>query len=718
MTRSVRLMTKFLSQHTVALLLTSLILLVTSLTGCGSGTTAGTGGASGPVAQGSTSGTSPAPYLPTLGKADPGDFVPIAPEDVLAAKSSDGQVKVLITYRTLPGATEESGVASKRGTVRHRFRFVNVIAATVPASSVDALRADPRVARVEADLPIQALGELDNTWGVNRIGSGTVHAGGNRGTGIKVAVIDSGIDYTHPDLAANYAGGYDFVNNDADPRDDNGHGTHCAGTVAARADGVGVIGVAPEARIYALKVLDSTGSGSFSSIIAALQWCVDNKIQVTSNSYGSSGNPGTTVEDAFRKAEAAGIINVAAAGNNGTAAGTEDNVNYPARYASCVAVAASDSNNARATFSCTGPKIEVAAPGVGVNSTTMGGGYAAWSGTSMATPHVAGAVALALKAGLAPADVRARLQATSLDLGTAGRDTWYGYGLVQAVGLSTVGNTAPTVTISSPTANASIASGATITFSGTANDTLDGDLSSRLTWTVNNTTYSGASFTAALPDGTYTATASVTDAGGLTGSASVTFTVANAAPVVTITAPTSGSTFALGASVTFSGTALDREDGTLTAGLVWTIGSTIIGRGGSFATASLPAGTSTVTATSTDSRGLTGSKTVTVTVGSPQLGVRVTTDKLSYVNKNTASITTTVSAGTTVVAGAAVQVTLVTANGKRYVANGTTSTAGTVLVRYGIRSSIDGIGTYTVTSTASKTGYTTGTGTVKFSVTK
>ena len=134
--------------------------------------------------------------------------------------------------------------------------------------------------------------ELDDSWGVKRIGAGPVHQQGLWGAGVTVAILDSGIDYTHPDLALNYAGGYDFVNDDDDPFDDNAHGTHVAGIVAARDDDAGVVGVAPYARLYALKVLDASGNGSFSDVIAAMQWAVDHGAQVTNNSYGSSEDPG------------------------------------------------------------------------------------------------------------------------------------------------------------------------------------------------------------------------------------------------------------------------------------------------------------------------------------------------------------------------------------------------------------------------------------------
>lgn len=350
----------------------------------------------------------------------------------------EGKVRVLIGFKQLPGAAEEALVRAYGAEVRFRYRLIPAIAATVPEAALAALQRDPRVTVIEPDVKIYVLSyaaELDNTWGVKRIGAGTVHTSGNLGTAIKVAVIDTGIDYTHPELSPNYKGGYDFVNNDSDPRDDHGHGTHVAGTVAARRDGTGVVGVAPEAHLYALKVLGADGSGSFSSVIAALEWCVNNGLQITNNSYGSSQDPGTLTKAAFDNAYAAGILHVAAAGNSGNPAGRGDNVGYPARYETVIAVAATNQDDARASFSSTGPAVELAAPGVSINSTKLGGGYTTMSGTSMASPHVAGAAALVWKAypTWTNDQVRQQLQKTADDLGPTGRDTHYGYGLVDAV---------------------------------------------------------------------------------------------------------------------------------------------------------------------------------------------------------------------------------------------------------------------------------------------
>jgi subtilisin family serine protease len=385
-----------------------------------------------------------------------------------AADQSD-RVDVLIAFRNTPDPDDEALVRGAGGRVKHRYHLIRAIATSIPRRAMSALLANPRVAAVEPDVKIFAVdAELDNSWGVKRIGGGSVHANGIRGAGVKVAILDTGIDYTHPDLAANYAGGWDFVNNDADPFDDNKHGTHVAGTIAARDDDAGVVGVAPEATLYALKVLDQNGSGDFSSVIAALQWAVDHGVQITNNSYGSTQDPGSIVQAAFDNAAAAGILHVAAAGNSGTCQGTGESVLFPARYGSVVAVAATDPNDVSPCFSSTGPAVELSAPGVSINSTVPGGGYELLSGTSMASPHVAGAAALVISAGVTDTngngrvndEVRTILDNTAHDLGAAGRDTWYGFGLVDAAAaVAGSAQPAPAVTVAVTTHKSSYTRG-------------------------------------------------------------------------------------------------------------------------------------------------------------------------------------------------------------------------------------------------------------------
>jgi subtilisin len=347
--------------------------------------------------------------------------------------ASGDKVDVLVGFTQTPGADEEALVRGFGGEIKRSFTLVPAMAVSLPEASVAGLSRNPNVTVIEPDGMFYAINyqtELDNTWGVKRIGAGEVHVheGGNLGAGIKVAVIDSGIDDSHPDL--NTVGGYDFVNNDDDPMDDNGHGTHVAGTVAALRNGTGVVGVAPEADLYAYKVLNASGGGSYSNVIAALERAVNDKVNITNNSYGSSGDPGSLVKAAFDNSAAAGILHVAAAGNSGNPPGSGDNVGYPARWDSVVAVAATGTNDKRASWSSTGPAVEISAPGVNIRSTLMGGGYGNMSGTSMASPHVAGVAALVMASGITNAgDVRAVMNSTAIDLGNPNH---YGHGLVDA----------------------------------------------------------------------------------------------------------------------------------------------------------------------------------------------------------------------------------------------------------------------------------------------
>ncbi len=154
---------------------------------------------------------------------------------VLQAQGPPGQdrVRVIIGFRNQPGAGEQALIRGAGGTVRHTYWLVPAIAAEVPGVALQGLRNNPNVTNVDLDVEVHAIdAELDASWGVKHIGSGIVHDAGNKGAGVKVCVIDSGVDYTRPDLAANYGGGWDFVNDDADPFDDRGHGTHVAGTIS------------------------------------------------------------------------------------------------------------------------------------------------------------------------------------------------------------------------------------------------------------------------------------------------------------------------------------------------------------------------------------------------------------------------------------------------------------------------------------------------------
>lgn len=391
-----------------------------------------------------------------------------------APPEAANNVKVIIRFNNAPGKPERDLVRGAGGTVHASFEIVPAVSATIPEAALRNLSQNPAIDVIEPDIEIQAHGEYDLVWGVTKIGCVAAHAGTYSGapgpvtgTGVKVAVCDTGIDYTHPEFAGVYAGGYDFVNNDNDPRDDHYHGTHVSGTVAANANGSGIIGVAPDVNLYALKVLNSSGSGSFSYCISALDWCVANGIKVANFSLGSSTDPGSTVKAAFDNATAKGVICVCSAGNSGSGA---DKVGYPAKYPSCIAVASTTSSDAWSSFSSTGPGVDIAAPGSSIYSCNNGGGYTTLSGTSMASPHATGAVALLLAAGVSDSngngivgdEVRNLLQSTAVDLGTAGFDNYFGYGRIDVVAALTAlaGSPPPPAPVFDPPTNlaASVAS--------------------------------------------------------------------------------------------------------------------------------------------------------------------------------------------------------------------------------------------------------------------
>ncbi len=231
-------------------------------------------------------------------------------------------------------------------------------------------------------------------WGIQRVNAPAAWDY-TEGAGVRVAVIDTGIDSTHVQLQGKVDGGYNAIT-DCSRRecwqDDNGHGTHVSGTIAATRNGRGVVGVAPKARLYAVKVLDADGSGSLSDVIKGIIWAANNGMNVANMSLGSP-MPSETMQRALRYAKARGVIVVAAAGNTGGSVG------YPGAYPEVICVAASDANDNIAAFSSRGDEVKFIAPGVDIVSSQMGGDYVSFSGTSMATPHVTGLAALAFSQG-------------------------------------------------------------------------------------------------------------------------------------------------------------------------------------------------------------------------------------------------------------------------------------------------------------------------------
>jgi|GEM_PF-914702 len=333
-------------------------------------------------------------------------------------------VDVLVTFYQPPGPDETGLIESLGGMVRVVYHIVPAIAATMPSDKLDELEADPRVELVELDTVISGClaGEV-LPWGVDRVDAELVHPS-NKGTGVKVAILDTGIDLDHPDLAV--ASDVTFVDGTTNGDDDNGHGTLVAGIAAALDNDIGVIGVAPEASLYAVKVLNQDGGGSMSVILSGIEWSVDNNMQVMNMSFGGILEMPSAIRDALDNAYSAGIVLVAGAGNGG-------GIWTPARYQPVIAVGATDQQDARCASSSTGYTLEVMAPGDNIYSTAMGGGYGYISATSASSPHVAGVATLLIASGMSSnVDIRHRLRNSAEDLGEPGWDTQYGCGIVNA----------------------------------------------------------------------------------------------------------------------------------------------------------------------------------------------------------------------------------------------------------------------------------------------
>jgi len=353
------------------------------------------------------------------------------PANVTLAEASPEMVDVLTTFYQPPGPDEIELIESLGGSVNKVYHIVPTIAATMPSENLDALRADSMVKAVELDTAFTACfaGEV-LPWGVDRVDAELVHPS-NKGTGVKVAILDTGIDLDHPDMAV--AGNVTFVTGTTSGDDDNGHGTLVAGIVAALDNDIGVIGVAPEASLYAVKVLNQNGDTVPSSVLSGLEWSFDNNMQVMNLSFGGILEMTYAVQDALDNAYNAGIVIVAGAGNGGNAGGTGNNVWTPARYAPVIAVGATDNTDTRYSSSSTGYTLELVAPGVSIHSTAMGGDYGYITGTSASASHVAGVTALLIASGMTGNDdIRHRLQNSAEDLGDAGWDTQYGCGMVNA----------------------------------------------------------------------------------------------------------------------------------------------------------------------------------------------------------------------------------------------------------------------------------------------
>ncbi len=551
---------------------------------------------------------------------------------VVAMQPKDDEVSVMTpVIIEFNDKVDKKLLENNGGKIKIEYKLRPAVAASLPPKAIENLRKNPNIKSIVTDIEIHTMEygtSYFSDWGIKQIGADKVHNNGIKGETINVAILDTGADLDHPDLVSNIVYSYDFSGfNDPDASDRNGHGTHVAGTVGALLNSNGVVGVAPDVNLYILKVFTDSGRGSYSDVIEALEWCYlthgdsnsNNDIQIVSMSLGSEyadGDP--DFEDLVDTLYDVGILLVGAAGNSGSA---NDNVIYPARYENVIAVAATDINNYKASFSSTGPAVEISAPGVLIRSTYKNDRYATMSGTSMATPHLAGTAALVMAAnpGISNVEVRQILRDTADDRGEPGRDTSYGFGLVDAYEAAVpIGTNQPPVADAGADQTINDADDnniETVTLDGSASDDPDGSIVS-YEWKIGDNVLGDTGIlTYDFTVGVHTVTLTVQDDGEATSSDNVIVTVnANQIPVADAGADqTVNDADDNGMeTVTLDGSASDDPDGSIVS-YEWKIGDNVLGDTG-ILTYDFTVGVHTVTLTVQDDGEATSSDDVIVTV--------------------------------------------------------------------------------------------------------
>lgn len=570
------------------------------------------------------------------------------------------KIPVIVLYKEKVTKIHFDKIKQRHGEVKKSWKVINGLATDLTHADIEELKKDPSVLAVEQDLPVHSMDLIsdqqiraDQVWTSNIVGQG-----------VPVAILDTGIDTTHPEFAGRIALCHSEITNSSTCQDQNGHGTHVAGIVGATGINSNAKGIAPGVQYYVDQVLDSTGSGSFSGIISGIDWAVTNHAKVISMSLGSSplvttapncDSQFTSLTTAINNAVNAGVTVVAAAGNSGT-----QGVGAPGYMSNVIAVAAVDSNNVITSWSSKGGPVQdhgIAAPGVNVFSTYIPQTYATLSGTSMATPAVSGTVALLLQANpsLTPAQVKSTLFSTVCTTQTSPScptgsvpNTSYGYGRVDALSaFNKISQPTPT-----PTQDFTIAS--------------------------NPSTLSLVQATS--------------------GQTTLTLTPSNGFTALTLVV----GTLPTGMTSTLTPTSLDLTTGTQTSVLGLAVG------------ANTAVGTYPITITASGG-GKTHSTTVNLTITSSnpqQLSVAMTTDKSSYFTRSTVKITVNVSFNSTPILGSSVKIQVKNPSGSVSQTSGTTDATGKIVFSYYVPRGH--VGTYTITATANAPNYLQGSTTTTF----
>lgn len=350
---------------------------------------------------------------------------------------TEKEQRYIIKYKNMEKGKQDLKKRNKK--VGKTFKNVPYVTTELSATEYEELRKDKNIEFIEKDHPIEVLTqpELSNqdlyTENIKKVGALEAHSEGVQGDDIKVAVLDTGIDQESPELQT--AGGVSFVPEEPDYDDQNGHGTAVAGIIAAVKDSKGLVGIAPDVDLYAVKVLNTEGSGTYSQVIQGIDWAIEHNMNILSMSLGGQSDS-LALKQAVSTAASQGLLIVAAAGNSGG----QDTLLYPARYPEVLSVGAINGANQRASFSSAGSELDLVAPGVNIRTTGLNGEEAAHSGTSMAAPHVTGAAAAlwSSDSALSSQALKQKLLDTAVPLGAVNE---YGMGMVhlaKALGLSEV----------------------------------------------------------------------------------------------------------------------------------------------------------------------------------------------------------------------------------------------------------------------------------------
>lgn len=357
--------------------------------------------------------------------------------------SSASAGQLLVQFRaSTPRDVREATIRARGGVIVGRITVLDVEVAEFPVARatagrhsleavIEALRRSLEVDFVEPNfiyrvryLPHDPA--VAQQWAWDKIQAHEAWDVTQGSASVVVAVVDTGIQLSHPDLDAKLVAGYDYVGNDAVPDDGHGHGTHVAGTIAAETgNGVGGAGLCPACRLMPVRVLDDTGAGTVSQIASGITFAVDHGAGVINLSVGSNSADSRTLRRAVDYAWKRGAFLACAAGNDGTS-----NRSYPAAYRGCFAVASTTRGDERSASSNYGRWVQAAAPGEAIYSTSLGGEYSYRSGTSMAAPHVAGLAGLLAAQGRTNVQIRDRICAAADKV--SGTDTFWACGRINA----------------------------------------------------------------------------------------------------------------------------------------------------------------------------------------------------------------------------------------------------------------------------------------------